>query len=234
MLTETVSYSTAFIAGILTFFSPCILPLIPAYFSSITGMSLDELTHEDNKALRKKVVMSTLAYIMGFSVIFILMGASASFLGRLIYDYSHYIRIVGGVIIILFGLHLTGIIPIKYLYSEKRFHFDVKNLHLFGAFLIGMAFAAGWSPCIGPILGSILMIASYQEKVWNGIFLLGLFSIGLAIPFIVMSLFINSMLKMIQKAKMAMKFFNVTAGVLLVVIGVLLLLNKLTILAPQM
>lgn len=234
MFTDPVSYWAAFIAGLLSFFSPCILPLIPAYFTFISGFSLEELTTLKGKDVRKKVISSTISYVLGFSSIFILMGASASYLGNLLYHYIDYIRIGGGVMIMVLGVHLTGIFKFRALDFEKRVHLEKKPLHFFGTFLVGMAFAAGWSPCIGPLLGSILIIASSKETVSQGIVLLALYSAGLAIPFLVLSSFINLLLLFIKKAVKAIKFLNPAAGILLILIGLMLVLNKLSFLAPQM
>jgi cytochrome c-type biogenesis protein len=152
MFTEAVSFPAAFLAGFLSFLSPCVLPLIPAYFTFITGCSLEELNENRNSEIRKKVVFSTVSFVCGFSMVFILMGASASYLGGLIYNYRETIRIIGGILIILMGVHLTGIIRIPGLDVEKRIHMERKPLHFLGTFIIGMAFGAGWSPCIGPLL----------------------------------------------------------------------------------
>jgi len=173
MFTESISFPAAFIAGLLSFFSPCILPLIPAYFTFITGFSLEKLTQDENTEIRKKVVFSTLLFVLGFSFVFILMGASASYLGGLFFQYRKFIRITGGILIIALGVHLTGLIRIPGLDIEKRIHLDQKPLHFLGTFIIGMAFGAGWSPCIGPLLGSILIVAGSQETVWQGTVLLG-------------------------------------------------------------
>ena len=188
MFTETVSYPAAFIAGLLSFLSPCVLPLIPAYFTFITGFSLEELTRGYNSEIRKKVFLSTFLFVLGFSLVFILMGASASFLGSLMYKYKNLIRIIGGVFIIILGIHLTGLIRIPGLDFEKRIAIEKKPIHFFGTLIIGMAFGAGWSPCIGPLLGSILIIAGSQETVWQGVSLLAVYSAGLALPFIALSI----------------------------------------------
>ncbi len=227
MFTEAVSYPAALAAGLLSFFSPCVLPLIPAYFTFITGYSLEELTGADTRQVRIKVLISTVSFVLGFSVVFILMGASASYLGGLMYEYSDVIRIAGGVFIIILGVHLTGVIPIKSLYSDKRFHLKAKPLHAFGTFLVGMAFGAGWSPCIGPMLGSILIIAGNQDTIWKGVLLLSVYSVGLAVPFLLISLFINYFMVFIKKATRAMKYFNPVAGALLICAGLLLVSDKL-------
>lgn len=226
MFAETISYPAALLAGLLSFFSPCILPLIPAYFTFITGFTLDELTGSDS-SIRKKVVLSTIAYVSGFSVVFILMGASASFLGSFIQIYSEAIRITGGILIILLGLHLTGWLRFNALEFEKRVQVHKKPVHFMGTFLVGMAFGAGWSPCIGPLLGSILIIAGSKETVYEGISLLSVYSLGLAIPFVIMSFFINVMLSFLKKATRALKYFNRIAGILLILVGLSLVFNKM-------
>jgi len=230
MLTETISYPAALIAGLLSFFSPCILPLIPAYFTFITGFSLEDLTGERSSEIRTKVILSTVSYVLGFSFVFILLGASASYLGGFIYKYRDLIRIVGGIFIILLGVHLTGLIRIRHLDFEKRIHLKKKPLHFFGTFIVGMAFGAGWSPCIGPLLGSILIIAGSQETVWQGIVLLAVYSAGLAIPFLIMSFFINFLLAFVRKASRTMKYISASAGILLIIVGLFLVTDKLYVL----
>lgn len=230
MFTEAISYPAAFTAGLLSFLSPCVLPLIPAYFTFITGYSLEELTESRNAEIRKKVFLSTILFVSGFSLVFILMGASASYLGGLIYNYRELIRIIGGVFIIILGVHLTGIIRIRGLDFEKRINVEKKPLHFFGIFIVGMAFGAGWSPCIGPLLGSIIIIAGSQETVWQGIILLAIYSAGLAIPFIIMSVFINFLLIFIKKASRVLRYINTVAGILLIIVGLILVTNKLYVL----
>lgn len=229
MFNENLSYSAALIAGLLSFFSPCILPLVPAYFSFITGLSLDELT--ENKAeTRRKVILSTVFYVAGFSFIFILFGASASFLGGIASQYAWIIRYLGGGIVIVFGLHLLGLINIKALNFEKRLHVQGKPLHLMGTFVIGMAFGAGWSPCIGPMLGSILIVAGNQDTVLKGILLLAVYSAGLALPFLILSFFIHSILDIMKRATKLIGIINKVSGILLIVIGLLLILDKFRLL----
>lgn len=217
-------------AGLLSFFSPCILPLIPAYFTFITGLSLDELSL-DNREIRKKVMLSTLAYVSGFSFIFILLGASASFLGGFMAEYTWLIRYLGGAIVIIFGLHLLGVINIKELNFERKIHLNQKPVHLMGTFVIGMAFGAGWSPCIGPLLGSILIVAGSQDTVVKGMVLLGIYSAGLAIPFILISLFINRLLDIMRRATRVISYINKISGILLIVLGILLITDRFRILA---
>jgi len=227
---ENITFPAALLAGLLSFFSPCILPLIPAYFSFITGLSLDELT-ENKRQTRQKVFLSTLFYVAGFSFIFILLGASASFLGSLASQYAWVVRYMGGGIILVFGLHLLGIINIKGLNFEKRIHVSEKPLHLMGTFVIGMAFGAGWTPCIGPLLGSILIVAGNQDTVLKGVGLLAVYSSGLAVPFLILSIFINSIMEIMRQAKKFIRILNKVSGILLIVIGLLLIFDKFKLLA---
>lgn len=230
LFTETISYHAAFIAGLLSFFSPCILPLIPAYFTFITGLSIDELTQDSNR-IRKKVILSTIAYVLGFSFVFILLGASASFAGTIISKYTWVIRYVGGGIILIFGLHLLGILKISQLNFEKKIHLKQKPVHLLGTFIIGMAFGAGWSPCIGPMLGSILIVASNQDTILKGIWLLSIYSLGLAIPFLLMSVFIHQLFSIMKRATRLLMYINKVSGVLLIILGLLLIFDKFRLLA---
>ena len=239
MFVETVSYSAAFFTGLLSFFTPCILPLIPAYFTFITGFSLDELTQDPDPQTRKKVILSTVAFVLGFSLVFILLGASASYFGGLMLKYKSFVRIIGGVVIILMGIHLTGIIRFSKLEIEKRIHIKKKPIHLLGTLFVGMAFAAGWTPCLGPLiifnlsvsttLGSILNAAGNPNHVWLGVSLLATYSAGLAIPFLILSVFINFILVLLKKASRVMKYINYIAGILLILLGVSLMMNRLGI-----
>lgn len=227
MFEQAISFPAAFGAGVLSFFSPCILPLLPAYFTFITGISLEELLEKEKDfSLRKKVVTSTLMFILGFTMIFVLMGLSASAAGGFITGYKNYLRIGGGIIVIIFGLHLTGFIQLRFLQLEKRFHLKKKPLHWAGAFFAGNAFAAGWTPCIGPILGSILVLAGGQETMSQGGMLLLVYSLGLAIPFFVLSFFIHLLLGFMKKTGKFIRYMNAVAGILLMGIGVMLLTNS--------
>ena len=230
VLTQTVSYSAAFLAGLLSFVSPCLLPLIPAYFAFISGYSIEEMTQNPDTAVRNRIFAATACFVSGFSLVFILMGASASLLGNLAVAYKDGIRIVGGLLVIGLGVHMTGIIRFRSLENEKRFSIRKKPFHLAGVFLVGMAFAAGWSPCISPLLGSILVIAGTRETVGEGVALLGIYSIGLAIPFILISLFIPAMLTIVKGAARGIRYVGTVAGVLLIVVGLLLLTDSFTFL----
>lgn len=231
MFTESISYPAALFAGLLSFFSPCILPLIPAYFTFITGLSLDELSGVRSGRVRAQVIRATLSYVVGFSLVFVLMGASASFIGGAIFKYRDWIRIIGGILIILFGIHMTGLIRFRLLEFERRLQVQKKPLHFMGTFFVGMAFGAGWSPCIGPLLGSILIVAGNQETVADGIGLLSVYAAGLAIPFLVLAVFVDSLLTFIKKASWSIRYINVTAGVLLLILGLLLVTDKLSLIS---
>lgn len=227
---DHISYSAAFLAGLLSFFSPCVLPLIPAYFTFITGFSLEELFNPDATGVRKKVVISTFSFVFGFTIIFILMGAAASGLGALISRHQDYIRMGGGLVIILLGIHMTGFVRLKSLEVEKRIHLQNKPLHILGSFVVGMAFAVGWSPCIGPLLGSILIIAGSKETIWQGVGLLSVYAGGIAIPFMLVSFFVPFLLEFLRRTSRIMKYINLAAGILLILVGLLLLTDSFTLL----
>ncbi len=225
MFAETVTYPAALASGLLSFLSPCVLPLIPAYFTFITGYSIDQLTGNEDAALRRRVISATAAFVLGFSAVFIIMGASASAIGGLIGSHRETIRIAGGAVIVLLGMHISGLFRIRRLEVEKRIQPRQRPLHLAGTLLVGMAFGAGWSPCIGPLLGSILILAGSQQTVAEGIALLGMYSAGLAIPFLLLSVFIHLVLRFLKKASAIMRYVNPAAGVLLVVLGFMLIFD---------
>lgn len=228
---EDVSYTAAVIAGLLSFFSPCVLPLVPSYFSFIAGASFEEITHRPDAALRRRIFMATLAFVLGFSTVFIVLGASATYLSGLLFAYKSYLRIVGGCLIILFGLHLLGVVRIGALNMDKRLHLQRKPLHFMGTFVIGMAFGAGWSPCIGPMLGSILILAGNQETIGEGVALLTVYSAGLAVPFVALSLATNVLVRFVRRTTRAMRVINIISGVLLLATGILLVMDKFGLLA---
>jgi cytochrome c-type biogenesis protein len=231
---EEVSYGAALLAGLLSFFSPCILPLVPSYFSFITGTSMEELIGLPTAPIRRRIILSTLAFILGFSTIFIILGASASYLSALLYDLKAYIRIIGGVLIAILGLHLLGVLRIQALDIERHWHLRRKPLHFLGAFVVGLAFGAGWSPCIGPLLGSILILAGNQETVAQGILLLAIYSLGMALPFAALAAGIHFLIPFVRATTRAMRYVNIVAGLLLIATGVLLVSDRLQILSVWM
>jgi len=230
MFPEQITSVTAFLAGIASFLSPCVFALVPAFFTFITGLSVEELTDSDKTGEnRRKIILATLAYVSGFSFVFIMLGASASLLGSFVYESSRVISMAGGVVIIIFGLHFAGLFRIPFLDYEKRFQVNKKPVRLFGVFLVGMAFAAGWSPCVGPILGSILTVAMDGRSTYQGMWLLTLYSAGLAIPFLVLSFFINSLVGFVRKTVVIVRYVNRVTGVLLVIFGIMLLTDKVNV-----
>ena len=224
-------YIGALIAGLLSFLSPCVLPLMPSYISYITGVSFEDLQDTtDKKRIRMLTLTNSLFFILGFSLVFISLGASSSAVGRLFVNYQDWIRIIGGVVIIFFGLFVAGFFQMSILQKEKRYHFRGKPTGYLGSVVVGTAFAAGWTPCIGPILGTLLMYASAQGSTLYGVKLLSMYSLGLAIPFLFASLAFNSFLSYSKKIRKHMRVIMVASGILLIAFGILLLTNKLTLL----
>jgi len=224
---QDLSLFIAFAAGLLSFLSPCVLPLVPSYVVFITGLSFEELTHEHSKQkLRRIILTHSLLFILGFSVLFTALGASASLLGQFLSEYRDAIRIIGGILIILFGLFISGIFSLSFLQQEKKFHLQHKPIGYIGTFFVGVTFAAGWTPCVGPILSSILLYASTAENMLSGVFLLLAYSLGLGLPFFACSLALNTFLAAFQKARRYIGVFTKIGGVLLILVGILLLTNS--------
>ncbi len=229
-----VSFPLAFLAGLLSFLSPCVLPLVPAYVSFITGLSFDELKSRPDIS---KTMGNTLAFVFGFSAIFVSLGASSSLIGGFLLQYQDYMRIIGGILTIVFGFFISGIIKIDFLMREKRFHISNSPAGYAGAFFIGMSFAAGWTPCIGPILGTILIYASSQGSASYGFKLLSVYSLGLAIPFILSSLAVNTFFAYTRKLHRFMRVIMIASGLILIIFGIMLLtdsLGQLTALFPDL
>jgi len=220
----------AFVAGLISFLSPCVLPLVPGYVSLISGAGIEELKSQETQLLRR-VMLNSILFILGFSVVFITLGAVSTELGQLTARYKSLLAQVAGVVIILFGLHLAGILKIKALYSDKRLHGIKGGSTPWGAFLIGFAFAFGWTPCVGPILGVILGFAAAQDSVTKGIALLAVYSMGLAVPFLLTSLGIERFLKFYSRFRSHMRALEVGSGFLLIALGVLLVLGHFTIIS---
>jgi len=220
----------AFVAGLVSFLSPCVLPLVPGYVSLISGVGVEELKVQESQVLRK-VMLNSIAFIIGFSIVFVTLGALSTELGQLASQYKSMLARVAGVVIILFGLHLTGIMPIKALYADKRLHNVKGGSTPWGAFVVGFAFAFGWTPCVGPILGAILGLAAAQNSVSEGILLLTVYSLGLAVPFLLAALGIERFMKFYGGFRRHMHAVEVASGGLLMALGVLLVLGKFTLLA---
>lgn len=229
---KDVSYPLSFLAGLLSFLSPCVLPLLPSYVSFITGISFEDLTTGADRAkIRRLTIVNSLFFITGFSSVFIALGASSSAIGRVMFEYQEWIRIGGGILIIIFGLFVSGVLKMDFLMREKKMHLSGKPVGYVGTFLVGMTFAAGWTPCIGPILGTILLYASSKGSALYGLKLLAVYSFGLALPFFVSSLAINSFLSYSKGLMKYMRVIMVGSGLLLIAFGIMMLTNRLRELA---
>lgn len=235
MISHEVTYIGAFVAGLLSFLSPCVFPLIPSYIMYITGISYADLQAEHpSHIIRQKSILHALCFICGFTVVFVLLGASATYIGSFLSENATIIRKVGGVLLVLLGIHVTGILPLKFLLGEKRVSIKHKPAGYVGSFLVGIAFAAGWTPCIGPILAAILTIAATEEKVYQGILLLLLYSLGLGVPFFFSALAMHRFLVLFNRFKKYIHIFEIVTGVLLIVVGVLIYTNWLSRLSGYM
>ncbi|MBW7956666.1 MAG: sulfite exporter TauE/SafE family protein [Deltaproteobacteria bacterium] len=234
-MTTEVSIPLAFMGGILSFISPCVLPLVPSYISFVTGISFEELTGDggEEKKLKKVILFNSLMFILGFSTVFVvILGSSAQLLGNVFMEYQDIVRKIGGLVIILLGIHIIGIINFRILQRDKRLHFfREKPAGLLGSFLVGIGFAAGWTPCIGPILSAIFAVAATTESPWSGIILFIAYSAGLAIPFLLTSLGINTFLRHFNRLKRHMRTVSIVTGVFLIITGLLIFTNSLGIIA---
>ena len=243
------SFGAAFAAGLLSVLSPCVMPLMPAYLSLISGISVDELRAgaEAGEAegehpgrppgLRRRVLLGCAGFVAGFSTIFVVLGASATVVGRAIqtwrvdvFGFEVAAVQVAGLIIILMGLHLTGLLPIPALYREARLGEQLRPKSFLGTYLVGAAFAFGWSPCVGPILGGILTIAGGRETVYEGMMLLGVYSLGLGVPFFLAGWSIEYFFRALQRMRRHFRTVEIVSGALLIAVGLLVLTNRLTIL----
>lgn len=226
---ENLSLIIAFTAGLLSFLSPCVLPMIPSYLAFITGLSFEELSGkgETQSGIRRHLFFHSLLFILGFSTIFISLGASATLLGSFLIEYKSIIQKVGGILIILFGIHVTGIIEINLLQKEKRMHLGNKPIGYLGSFLVGLAFAAGWTPCVGPILGSILIYATTSENIYMGFTLLSAYSLGLGLPFLLVSLGLPTFLTHFGWIKRHLRAISISSGLLLILVGIIIFTDNL-------
>ena len=229
MHSQEVTFIGAFIAGLLSFLSPCVLPLIPSYITYITGLSFAELQAEHpTHIIRQKSILHSLSFICGFTVVFVLLGASATYIGSFLHHNADVIRKVGGVLLVVLGIHVTGIIPLKFLLGEKRVSIKHKPSGYAGSFLVGIVFAAGWTPCIGPILAAILAVAATEESVYQGIILLLFYSLGLGVPFFLSALAMHQFIVAFNRFKKYIRLFEIITGIFLMLIGVLIYSNWLS------
>ena len=221
-----VSLPMAFGFGFLSFFSPCILPMIPVYIMYITGVSMESEV-KDNRALALK---RTFAFVLGFTIIFMIMGTSASLIGQIFTRNKGIFSKISGILIIIFGLSMAGVLKFGFLNTNRQMKAP-KMTNWFSSTLMGMAFAAGWSPCFGPVLASILVIAGNSDTVLKGSFLLFIYSLGMAIPFILTALFIGTFTKLMNKGEKIMKYLPKVGGVLMIIFGLLIFFDKMTYLS---
>lgn len=224
MFAQEVSTTMAFIAGLLSFFSPCILPLVPAYIMYISGYG-----DKDEIPTRKMMIGRTLFFVLGFTTIFMIMGTSASFLGQFFIRYRSVFSKISGFIIVLFGLHMLGVFKIGVLRKENRVSFPVKINGFGGAYVMGIAFAAGWTPCFGPVLASILIYAGTGETISQGIYLLGVYSVGMALPFMLAAIFMNRFNNLLDRIENSGKWFPRITGIVLIIFGLMILFDKVVI-----
>ena len=229
-----VTIPAALIAGLVSFLSPCVLPLVPPYLIYLTGATIERVNNDETAtSSRRAVMISAVMFVLGFSTVFVALGASASFIGSLIRAWSAELSIVAGIVIIIMGLHFLGLTRIGLLMREGRLTAP-KPVGLWGAYVMGLAFAFGWTPCIGPILASVLAIAATKDTVWQGIGLLACYSAGLAIPFLITAIGIGGFLKFYQKFRRHLHTVEVFSGVLLLVVGALIYSNKFTWLSGKL
>lgn len=221
-----VSYLVALASGMVSFLSPCVLPLVPAYICFITGNSYQDV-REGDKIAKWAMFWPAVVFVLGFSTVFVALGAGASSIQGILQENKEIFAKISGVMIIILGIHFTGLVKLPFLYREARFQTGDEQKGLVGAYIIGLAFAFGWTPCIGPILGAILAIAATQETIWKGIGLLFVYSMGLGIPFFLSGLFMNLFFSAFQRALKYMRVIEIVAGVFLIIVGVLVFTGKL-------
>lgn len=225
------SLMAAFLAGLLSFVSPCVLPLVPSYLMYITGLSFDQLSNPaERHRLRNTIMANALLFIVGFSLVFIAFGASASLIGQVLTDYQQLIRKVGGVFIVLFGLYVMGILNLRFLMTEKRIHLRNRPAGYAGSVLIGATFAAGWTPCVGPVLGTMLMYASTTDTLADGVTLLAFYSLGLGLPLFAAALGVDRFLASFKRVRRYQQAVSAVSGLFLIVFGLILYSDSLALL----
>jgi cytochrome c-type biogenesis protein len=227
--TGSIGFLTAFLAGVVSFLSPCVLPLVPGYLSYVAGTSLESL--RDQRRARRQALLYALCFVIGFSLVFVALGASATALGGLLLSWRYELGIVAGIVVLLFGLHLAGLLPLHFLEREARLHPEIKGGRALGAFLLGFAFAFGWTPCIGPVLGAILTMSASSADLATGTSLLAVYSLGLGLPFLLAALFTDVLLERLRQLARAGRRLQQAAGVLLAFVGVLMITGQLEALA---
>ena len=225
-----ISYLGALLAGLISFLSPCVLPLVPPYLCFLAGTTLDQLTDGDTiePGISARVFVSAIMFVLGFTTVFVALGAAASWIGQVVLEYQRELSIAAGIVIIIMGLHFLGLFRIAFMNREARFHHNARPAGPFGAFAIGLAFAFGWTPCIGPVLGTILAVAASEDQVGYGASLLAVYSLGIGVPFLLAALAVGPFLRFMQKFKRYMGMVEKAMGGLLVVTGILFLTGAFT------
>jgi cytochrome c-type biogenesis protein len=226
-----VSYGAAALAGLISFLSPCVLPLVPAYLCFVAGTSLDKILNEDgiDKQMARRVAVSGFFFVLGFTTVFVMMGASASAINKLIFSHIDVIGKVAGAVIIIFGLHYMGVFKFAFLQREMRFNPEKSPVGMIGAYVIGLAFAFGWTPCVGPILATILTLAASSDSLGYGVSLLLVYSLGLGIPFMAAALAIEPFMRFLQRFRRHVHKIEIGAGLMLVATGLLIMTDSLSI-----
>lgn len=222
-----IGLAAAFSAGLLSFVSPCVLPLVPAYLCFLGGVSLDQLTENGQDANRGRVMGAAFSFVIGFSLVFVALGASASALGGLVAEHLTWLSVVAGLLIVLLGIHMSGLFRFSFLNYEKRMHVNHAPAGPVGAFVVGLAFAFGWTPCVGPVLASILMMAAGRDSLNDGTLLLSAYAAGLGIPFLLSALATRPFMAAAKRLKKHMRILELSTGALLVVTGVLILSGRM-------
>jgi cytochrome c-type biogenesis protein len=228
---STIGFATAFVAGLISFLSPCVLPLVPAYVSFIAGKSFDDLQRVQRWHERLAAIWLSLWFVLGFSVVFVAFGASATALSRWLLSYKYEAGLVAGAAVILFGLLLTGLVRVPWLERDHRFHTEIRGGRPVGAFALGLAFAFGWTPCIGPVLGAILTVSASSAGVSDGIYLLSVYSLGLGVPFVLAAASIEGMMRVVRGSRRTGRVLQVAAGGVMVAMGVAMITGDLTALS---
>ena len=223
----SISYPGALIAGVLSFASPCVLPLVPAYLAFLSGVSIEEASAHQGAAVSRRLIFSSLAFVLGFITVFVLLGASATFFSRVLADHIGVLSKIAGTIIIIFGLQYIGVLRIPFLYREARFHPQTTRPSLISAYLIGLAFAFGWTPCVGPVLATILTLAAQSSSIGHGILLLLCYGIGIGIPFLIAAAAVGPFMRAAAHVRSAMKWVEYSLGAIMIVTGALIVLGSI-------
>lgn len=230
-MASNIGFAAAFLAGLISFLSPCVLPLVPGYVSYVAGRSVQELEASADRRDRARVVGLSLIFVLGFSVVFVGIGASATALGQLILTHKQELNLIGGAILVAFGLFMTGLLDIAFLHRELRFHPAAIAGRAPSAFLLGLVFAFGWTPCIGPVLGTIMTLGASLATVTQGVILLSVYSLGLGVPFVLTALFTTAMLRALRRVRWLARPLQIGSGLVVVAMGIAMISGKMSLLA---